>query len=38
MKGASGTPNIWKLRLQHDETGHLDPFDLGVICGAAARR
>ena len=36
MKGASGTTNIWKLRLQLMKPVTWIPLIWGVICGAAA--
>ena len=36
MKGASGTSNIWKLRLQLMKPVTWIPLIWGVICGAAA--
>ena len=36
MKGASGTANIWKLRLQRMKPGTWIPLIWGVVCGAAA--
>ena len=36
MKGASGTNNIWKLRLQLMKPVTWIPLIWGVICGAAA--
>ena len=37
MKGASGSQNIWKLRLQLMKPVTWIPLIWGVICGAAAR-
>lgn len=36
MKGASGTSNIWKLRLQLMKPVTWIPLIWGVVCGAAA--
>ena len=36
MKGASGTTNIWKLRLQLMKPVTWIPLIWGVVCGAAA--
>ena len=36
MKGASGTTNLWKLRLQLMEPVTWIPLIWGVVCGAAA--
>ena len=36
MKGASGTSNIWKIRLQLMKPVTWIPLIWGVICGAAA--
>jgi chlorophyll synthase len=36
MKGASGTTNIWKIRLQLMKPVTWIPLIWGVLCGAAA--
>ncbi|MFZ9947315.1 MAG: chlorophyll synthase ChlG, partial [Vulcanococcus sp.] len=36
MKGASGTSNIWKIRLQLMKPVTWIPLIWGVLCGAAA--